>query len=380
MLSLGSFIVQLFVLLSIVTFARQQQCMQDDVGADIERTSCVQANKKALTPPTIDIAVLNKNDGATTADRQALVHQIGLACRNWGFFHTINHGIDDKLTKAFRRQMHLFFGLPQAEKYVIKRTKTNSRGFADDELTKQKMDLKQIFDVGGRHESLNVVLDGFNQWPSTALLPDFRSTVEAYYDACVVVAARLLETMAVDLDVEKSIFADTFRNHSSFLRLNYYPVGNGQDFANDSRVLGVSRHTDAGMLTLLLQDDVSALEVYSGSKEDNNDGVWITVDPVVDAVTVNTGDMLQIFSNDAYRAPEHRVKASTYNKRYSAPFFYNPRYDAKIEPLVVSKDNAEQRARYRSLSWGEFRSRRFQGDLENRGKEVQIEDYYQTVP
>jgi len=52
------------------------------------------------------------------------------------------------------------------------------------------------------------------------------------------------------------------------------------------------------MLTLLLQDHVSALEVYSGTKEDKMDGIWVPVDPVAGAITVNVGDMMQIVSND----------------------------------------------------------------------------------
>jgi isopenicillin N synthase-like dioxygenase len=367
------FCFQLVIFSSIVVSTCQQQCiLGDDVNAACFQTT----NKKSETPPTIDIAALIKTDGATTEERQALVHIIGMACRHWGFFHIINHGIDGELVRSFQRQMHLLFKLSTSEKQKIKRTVNNSRGFADDELTKQKMDSKQIFDVGGRHESLNTVLDGFNQWPSSVLLPDFRRTVEAYYEANVLVASRLLEIISEDLGVDNFVFAEAFQHHSSFLRLNYYPVRNHEDFENDSGMFGVSRHTDAGVLTLLLQDSVSALEVYSGSKEDNNDGVWVAVDPVADGITVNTGDMLQIFSNDRYRAPEHRVQASTKKKeRYSAPFFYNPRYDAAIEPLVTSKDDSGQRKRYRKVSWGEFRSRRFQGDIENRGKEVQIEDY-----
>ena len=58
--------------------------------------------------------------------------------------------------------------------------------------------------------------------------------------------------------------------------------------------LGISRHTDAGGLTLLLQDNVSALEAYSGMKQDKGDDEWVPVNPVDGAITVNIGDMLQV--------------------------------------------------------------------------------------
>jgi len=74
--------------------------------------------------------------------------------------------------------MHQFFALPLNEKQLVKRSKDNSRGFADDEFTKQTRDSKQLFDVGGNNESVQQVLDGLNQWPSSSSLPQFRSTLE----------------------------------------------------------------------------------------------------------------------------------------------------------------------------------------------------------
>ena len=65
--------------------------------------------------------------------------------------------------------------------------------------------------------------------------------------------------------------------------------------------LGVNRHTDAGALTLLYQDDVASLQVL-------HDGAWVLVEPSAGALVVNLGDMLQVWSNDRYEAPLHREK------------------------------------------------------------------------
>ena len=46
--------------------------------------------------------------------------------------------------------------------------------------------------------------------------------------------------------------------------------------------------------------------------------------PVAGALTINVGDMLQVYSNDRYVAPLHRVLANREKHRYSAPFFFNP--------------------------------------------------------
>jgi isopenicillin N synthase-like dioxygenase len=56
--------------------------------------------------------------------------------------------------------------------------------------------------------------------------------------------------------------------------------------------------------------------------------------------------------------------------RYSAPFFFNPNYDAEVKPLTK-----EESAKYSAFSWGHFRKERFLGDYSDRGREIQIEDY-----
>ena len=131
--------------------------------------------------------------------------------------------------------------------------------------------------------------------------------------------------------------------------------------------LGVHHHTDAGALTILLQDEVGGLQVFKG-------GYWYNVDPLPGAFVVNTGDMMQVWSNDIYQAAVHRVLAMDHCDRFSIPFFFNPRGDAKVSPLpsVVSP---EQPARYRIINWAEFRGKRTDGDYADYGPEVQIAQY-----
>ena len=81
--------------------------------------------------------------------------------------------------------------------------------------------------------------------------------------------------------------------------------------------------------------------------------------------------MVQVWSNDEYRAALHRVAAMEELERYSIPFFYNPSYKAQVAPLEFGTN----RRRYRAIDWGEFRRRRADGDYANVGKEVQISDY-----
>ena len=92
--------------------------------------------------------------------------------------------------------------------------------------------------------------------------------------------------------------------------------------------------------------------------------------PVDGAFVINIGDMVQVWSNDTYRAALHRVLAMENAGRFSIPFFYNPS-SAIVEPLEC----ASEPHRYNGIDWSEFRRRRADGDYADVGKEVQIADY-----
>jgi hypothetical protein len=131
--------------------------------------------------------------------------------------------------------------------------------------------------------------------------------------------------------------------------------------------LGVNHHTDAGALTLLLQDDEAGLEV-------EHEGRWHLVEPRRDALVINIGDVVQVWSNDRYRAALHRVRASSERARYSAPFFFNPSHEARYAPLPTAVEVGST-PHYRPIPWREFRALRSAGDYQDCGEEIQIHHY-----
>ena len=105
------------------------------------------------------------------------------------------------------------------------------------------------------------------------------------------------------------------------------------------------------------------------------DDVWVDVLPIDGAIVVNTGDMMQVWSNDRYQAAEHRVLPRTNTRRFSLPYFFNPTYDTNYEPLPGSIATGDV-AHYRSINWGEFRQARADGDYADYGAEVQISHFW----
>lgn len=289
------------------------------------------------------------------------------ACADWGFFHLLGHGLDPGLLEAALEEARGFFALPPADKRALSRSRRNPWGYYDRELTKNRRDKKEIFDVGPDLAAVNVdgeVFSGATPFPQAR--PRMRPTAAAFVAACEGLCMRLLRPIATGLAAPPDALDRDFAGvHTSFLRLNHYPT---QDpLAGETEQppgLGIHHHTDAGAITILLTDGRPGLEVW-------HEEAWRRVDPEPGGLIVNIGDMAQVWSNDAYKAPLHRVLAMESEARLSLAYFFNPAYTAMIAPLPTTAGPP----RYRGVPWGEFRQRRADGDFADYGAEVQISDY-----
>ncbi len=309
--------------------------------------------------------------------RTLAIDAIAAAAHDWGFFQVTGHGLSDDLIDRVWVQTRTFFDLPMDVKRTLARTRENPRGYYDRELTKNRRDLKEVFDFAPlRHPELEeahsdnrAAVDGTNRWPET--LPHFRATMFEYLAVCERLGLRLLGALCLGLGVDEDALTPYFSPaHTGFARLNYYPLHDPLEPAGAASVtplgdMALHHHSDAGALTILLQDDVGGLQVCT------DDG-WVDVTPLDTALVVNVADMMQIWSNDCYRAPLHRVRPITDRPRYSIPFFFNPAYETDVAPLVST---ASEPPKYRTLNWGSFRQARTDGDFADYGHEIQIADF-----
>ena len=318
------------------------------------------------TVPIIDLGG-GQNDAAESA---RIAAEIGDACRDWGFFQVVNHGLDGDHLDRVWQVVRQFFALPRLVKRHLERSSQNPWGYFDRELTKNIRDKKEIFDIGPVVDAQTAASDPFSgdtPWPTQ--LPAFETALRQHFDICAALSQRLLAAISLGLDLPADHLTASFQpQHTSFLRLNYYPVEDPlSDLSADHRSgadLGVHHHSDSGALTVLMQDQVGGLQVFK-------DGLWHNVIPVAGAFVINIGDMVQLWSNDRYRAALHRVAAMEQVDRYSIPFFFNPSYATVVAPLV----DLDQGPHYGPVHWGDFRRKRADGDFANTGKEVQITDY-----
>jgi len=307
--------------------------------------------------PVIDVA---------DPDLEALAR----ACGDHGFFLLSGHGLDETIANSWRTARQ-FMDSPDSTKNSVRRDADNPLGYNDRELTKQSRDHKEVFDF--IDPSNNHPVDP-NRWPPD--LPGFRDALEEHFASVGAMAIRTLDLVWDALGADQA----TRRSYpgepsASAVRLNRYATGD--PVPEDERAglaplgdVALGHHTDVGVLTLLLQEDIGGLQALS-----TDDG-WIDVPPDQDTIVVNMGDTMQVWSNDRFRAAVHRVTPMTNSERYSIAYFLNPRRDAMLEPI---DGLSGEPPRYRRFTWREYMQGRNDDNFADAGDDdVQISRYLLT--
>jgi len=321
-------------------------------------------------PPIIDISGLCEGEPHAL---ERVARDLPPACAEWGAFLISGHGVPPERLVRFDGAMRALFDLEPEAKATLRRTRENARGYYDEELTKNRPDWKEVFDYGAEHDAGaagSEHSDGVNQWPAD--MPRIRDELLDHYDRCERIGLALLRALCASLGLAADTLTTAFEEHSSFVRLNRYapcpePAPAEAPLFPECGHLGVHHHTDAGALTVLFQDDVAGLQVMKGDR-------FMVVEPVPNTFVINLGDMLQVWSNDRYRSPIHRVLTNSESTRHSAPFFLNPGYDTICAPLSGIL-RAGERVHYSPISWSHFRDQRSAGDYADYGHEIQISDF-----
>lgn len=305
--------------------------------------------------PTIDLNQVSAQD----------IRDLDRACQDHGFFFITGHDLDDHLASVLSASQAFFDALQDA-KHKYMRTAENPFGYYDRELTKQKRDLKEVFDFYvPRDRSASRMT-----WPDEPA--GFESALTSYFEHCAVTAERCLALIAQALGLESDAFAEHFeQGASNVARLNYYPSSDPLNAAQKSSAaplgnMALHHHTDQGVITLLHQDNVGGLQAHS-----TEDG-WIDVPPKPGALVVNIGDMVQVWSNGRYRAALHRVTPIAQGRsRLSVPFFCQPHMKATMSPHPALGTPI-----YKTFPWREFIEGRISDNYADQGDEdIQIDKY-----
>ncbi|KAK7319822.1 hypothetical protein RJT34_04550 [Clitoria ternatea] len=305
--------------------------------------------------PVIDLSPLTNHTVSDPSALQGLVKEIGSACKEWGFFQVTNHGVPLTLRQRIMEASRMFFAQSLEEKRKVRRDEKSPNGYYDTEHTKNVRDWKEVFDFQAKDPTLIPVSfdendDRVTQWinQSPQYPPNFRAIIEEYVEEMEKLSYKLMELIALSLGLHPKRFEEFFKKEeTSFIRFNHYPP-----CPYPHLTLGVGRHKDAGALTILAQDEVGGLEVKRKADQE-----WVRVEPTPDAYIINVGDIIQVWSNDAYESVEHRAMVNSEKERFSIPFFFFPTHYTQVKPLeeLVNERNP---SRYRPYNWGKFLVRR----------------------
>ncbi|XP_019162030.1 PREDICTED: protein SRG1-like isoform X1 [Ipomoea nil] len=274
--------------------------------------------------PVIDLQKLLREDSGDSE-----LHKLHFACRDWGFFQLINHGVDTSLVEKAKREVLDFFNLPlEVKKNKYGQVEGEVEGYGQTFVVseEQKLDWADMFYIH--------TLPPQTRSPRLfSNLPEsFRETMEAYSLEVNKLAMKVLSQVAKNLGIEEEEMSLLFEDGMQSIRMNYYPP-----CPLAEHVIGLSPHSDVGGLTILLQaNETQGLEI-------KKDGKWIPIVPIANAFIVNVGDCVEIFSNGIYPSIEHRGVVSRDKERISIATFHSPKLDGELGPatnLVTSQTPA----------------------------------------
>ncbi|CBI33968.3 unnamed protein product, partial [Vitis vinifera] len=266
---------------------------------------------ESLHIPTIDMRKLMVDD-----DEMEKLH---FACKDWGFFQLINHGVEEEVIVKMMMDVQDFFKLSLEEKNAYAQLPNDIEGYGQAFVVSrdQKLDWgDMLFLLPLPASQRNMRL-----WPKKPT--SFRETLEKYSSELHRVSINLLRSMAKNLGINPDKLATMFEDATQGVRMNYYPP-----------------------LALLVQvNEVQGLQIKKNGK-------WVPIRPVPDAFIVNIGDIIEIMSNGEYKSIEHRAVVNPEKERLSIAAFHSPNYRTMIGPLPdLLKENS---ANYKTISFEDF--------------------------
>jgi len=295
-----------------------------------------------VTIPIIDLTAFSNGD---TITRQNIIKQIYQACHEIGFMYLQNSGISKDLIKQVFSYSKSFFNLPlEVKQKQAWSDEFNNTGYVG--LERERLDPNKPGDLK----------EAFNINKQAAIRID--ASILAFYDSCIELANTVLQAYALALELPEDFFITRHNQQNHTLRLLHYP---SLQIPPKPGQVRAGEHSDYGSITLLFQDDVGGLEVQTAY------GEWIAAPAIPDTVVVNTGDLMQRWTNDMFCSTKHRVMIPSDNRvnqsRYSMAFFCHPNDDTEIACLESCQK--EQSPIYPPMLAGEYLLSRLQATYGN---------------
>ncbi|SCZ89645.1 BZ3500_MvSof-1268-A1-R1_Chr9g10517 [Microbotryum saponariae] len=266
-----------------------------------------------------------------------------------GFIFIKNHGLEQKVKKMFDISETFFREETMEEKQ--RTSYQNNRGYtrvSQETLdpTKPDLDMKEGFNLA--YVSLTDPPHPVQPIPS--LLQPHLTSLAEFEQSCFEFCQTLLRAFAVLLDLNNDFFTRELQHNEesgSILRFLHYPkVEKGQSVhRTELGLIGlfmIKGSADYGSLTLLFQRSSGGegLQILP-STEPLDSPNWQNVGLVEDALLVNIGDALELWSGAILKSTLHRVvlpprdeEVDAVQERFSIAWFNQPKPSASLKTVV----------------------------------------------
>lgn len=253
-----------------------------------------------------------------------------------GFVELENHGLKADTMAELRAAADDFFALPTADKHrSVHPEPLANRGFRarGSEALAYSLgeatppDLFESFNAG-----TDTPAGGWTDlvqptpWPDA--VPTYRPAAQAAL-AEFRHLGRRLDTMLGEVLGLPELAARSVNGPDMLACIDYRPGPDGSESIVDGQ-LRMGAHSDYTTYTLLLADPVPGLQIVG------SDGAWIDVIPAAGNLLMNVGDLLAIWTNDAWPSTLHRVvpmALGAAERRRSVAWFHYPDPDVVVTPL-----------------------------------------------
>ncbi|KAL3744941.1 hypothetical protein ACJRO7_014105 [Eucalyptus globulus] len=255
--------------------------------------------------PCIDLGKLMDPPSRSTE-----LYNLHSTCRQWGLFLLVNRGVLDEGMRMMKENVQGFFDLPHHEKQKSAQKPGSLEGYGQAFVTSHNQKLQwndMIFLKCHPAHARNLDL-----WPKNP--PEFRIALEKYSEDMRKLAAEVVKYIGMALGIhegELDLLTKSFGEGKYEVRMNYYPA-----CPEPERAIGLLPHADISGITLLT----------------DKDNCWVTVPPVPGGIVVNLGQIMEVYSNGTYRAPDHRAVVNKEKERVSIATFCYPSPSLPVGP------------------------------------------------